>query len=173
MGSPKIQLALLFFIWVSLECSSYSLPSEYFVVGQDQLDQFPSAERVAELFKRWKEKHGKAYNHAEEAERRFENFKRNLKYVLEKNNANARSSNSHRVGLNKFADLRNEEFREVYLSNVKKPINRRNFDDLRRIMQGRIQSCEAPSALDWRKRGVVTGVKDQGDCGKFCFNILF
>lgn len=165
MGSQKILLALLFFIWVSLECSSSSLPSEYSIVGDDRSDQFPSEEGVVELFGRWKEKHRKVYKHAEEAERRFENFKRNLKYVLEKNNAKRRSPSSHRVGLNRFADLSNEEFRKVYMSNVKKPINKRS-------MQGRMQSCEAPSALDWRKRGVVTAVKDQGDCGKFNFNIL-
>jgi C1A family cysteine protease len=70
------------------------------------------------------------------------------------------------VGLNKFADLSNEEFKELYLSKVKKPINIKR-STARDWRQRNLQTCDAPSSLDWRKKGVVTAVKDQGDCGKF------
>ena len=122
---------------------------------------------MVELFQRWKLKHRKAYSHVVEAERRFENFKRNLKYIVEKNNEKRASSGGHKLGLNKFADMSNEEFRQVYLSKVRKPSNKRN-------LKGKsLESCDAPASLDWRKRGAVTGVKDQGDCGKFLFSFLF
>uniref|UniRef100_A0A803Q3M9 Uncharacterized protein n=1 Tax=Cannabis sativa TaxID=3483 RepID=A0A803Q3M9_CANSA len=115
--------------------------------------------RVVELFQNWKEKHKRVYRLPEEAEMRFENFKRNVKYILE----SSKSRKGHQLGLNRFADLSNEEFRKLYLSNVTKPLGgkrRRNNP-----MRTRLDSCDAPSSLDWRKRGVVTAVKDQGDCG--------
>lgn len=122
---------------------------------------------MVELFQRWKEKHRKVYRHSEEAERRFENFKRNLKYILEKNNGErSRSENGHKLGLNRFADMSNEEFRKVYLSRVKRPGNKTR-NPISRSLNGKSSSCDAPSSLDWRKKGAVTGVKDQGDCGKF------
>lgn len=170
MDSLKIEFSILFFIWASLTCLSSSLSSEYSIIGHE-LDRFPSEEGVVELFELWKQKHSKVYKHSEEAERRFQNFKKNLKYVLEKN-AQRSSSIAHRVGLNRFADMSNEEFKNVYLSSVKKPINKMRNSNLKRNMRGRIQSCDAPSALDWRKKGVVTAVKNQASCGKLNYFTL-
>ncbi|KAJ7968711.1 Cysteine proteinase RD21a [Quillaja saponaria] len=164
MGSMKINLALLFFIWVSLTYLSSSLPSEYSILVHDQ-DKFPSEEQVLELFQQWKLKHKRVYKYAEEAAKRFENFQRNLKYVIEKN-AMKRSANGHRVGLNRFADMSNEEFKEMYISKVKKPISKKSNNVIARSMQEKVDSCDnSPSSLDWRKKGVVTGIKNQEDCG--------
>ncbi|KAK4858251.1 hypothetical protein QYF36_013326 [Acer negundo] len=157
MGSR--QLAVLFSIWASLICLSYStLPSEYSIVGHN-FDEIVSEERVVELFQRWKEKHGKVYKHAEEAENRFMKFKKNLKYVIEKN---ARKNTGHVVGLNKFSDMSNEEFKQTYLRKVKKPVGKGIDGNARRT---KVETCEGPSSLDWRKKGIVTPVKDQGNCG--------
>ncbi|CAB4266568.1 unnamed protein product [Prunus armeniaca] len=111
MGSHKIELAFAFFIWASLACfsSCNSLPSEYSIVEQNEvLNNFPTEEKVVELFRLWKQKHGKVYRHAEESERMFENFKRNLKFELEKTAKKRAANNAHdsqRVGLNRFADM--------------------------------------------------------------------
>lgn len=170
MGFQGIVLALFLLILASsTTClSSSQLPNEYSIV-EHELNAFLSDERASEVFQQWKEKHRKVYRDAEEAEKRFGNFKRNLKYILERN-AKRRSSTKlweqHRVGLNKFADMSNEEFRKTYLSKVKKPINKGST--ISRNMRRKVQSCDAPSSLDWRNHGVVTGVKDQGSCGKFC-----
>lgn len=172
MGCHKIELAFAFFIWASLACCSYSLPSEYSIVGNEIVDNFPAEERVVELFRLWREKHRKVYRHVEEHEKRFENFKRNLKFVLQKHAQKKSAANRHdtqRVGLNKFADLSNEEFREIYMpKKVRMPSSKRNR--LVRKMQQQqkeVQPSDAPSSLDWRKKGVVTAVKDQGSCGMF------
>ncbi|XWS18507.1 hypothetical protein CRYUN_Cryun32bG0049900 [Craigia yunnanensis] len=161
MGFQRI-LAFAFLILTSLTCLSSSLPSEYSIVEND-LDVFLSDERVVEIFQQWKEKHGKVYQHSEEAGKRFENFKRNLKYILERNAKRKSAKGDHRVGLNKFADMSNEEFRKAYLSKVKKPINKGST--LSRNIGRKVQSCDAPSSLDWRNYGIVTGIKDQGSCG--------
>ncbi|KAF5728728.1 Xylem bark cysteine peptidase 3 isoform 1 [Tripterygium wilfordii] len=155
MDSQKCSLAIFLLLSALLASLTFGLSSEYSIVGND-FDNFVSEGRVIELFQQWKEMHRKVYKYTEEAEKRFQAFKRNLRYVVEKNSKVLRGG--HVVGLNKFADLSNEEFREVYLAKVKKPINRMS-------VQRKVHSCEAPSSLDWRKRGVVTAVKDQGSCG--------
>ncbi|KAG2683978.1 hypothetical protein I3760_10G058800 [Carya illinoinensis] len=166
MGSLKIQLLVIFFICASLTCLCFSLPREYSILDHDGLDSALSEERVIELFQRWREKHKRVYEHEQEAEKRFDIFRRNLNYIIEKNARRESPSNAHRLGLNRFADMSNEEFREVYLSKVKKPFNKKSNTLISRNMQQKLRSCDdVPSSLDWRNKGVVTGVKDQGSCG--------
>ncbi|XP_048132363.1 low-temperature-induced cysteine proteinase-like isoform X2 [Rhodamnia argentea] len=169
-SSPRthLRLSLAFLFFASLACLSLShtsLPSECSIVGHGQSPKDAvSDEQVAELFQRWKARHKKVYEHAAEAEKRLENFKRNLRYVIER----SRKGKRHGVGLNKFADLSNEEFKQLYLSKVKKSVNqkwRAKRESLRRNKRKGVESCEAPSSLDWRNYGIVTGVKDQGECG--------
>ncbi|KAF5729175.1 alpha-1 2-glucosyltransferase-like [Tripterygium wilfordii] len=149
--SSGLQFSLLAWFPCTFSASlTFGLPSEYSIVGND-IDNFVLEREVIELFQQWKEMHRKVYKDTEEAEKRFQAFKRNLRYVVEKNSKVPRG---HVVGLNKFADLSNEEFREVYLAKVKKPINKKS-------VERKVHSCEAPSSLDWRKRGVVTAVKNQ------------
>lgn len=178
-SSPGTRIAIaLVLIFGSVFClassDSSSLPDEYSIVRENELEGIVSEERAIELFRRWKEKHGKVYANSVEAEKRLENFKRNLKYVLGKNARNG-DRKGHSVGLNRFADLSNEEFRQIYLSKVKKPASKwrarqgRAAEQRRRQRrQERLGSCDnAPSSLDWRNYGIVTGVKDQGSCGTF------
>lgn len=156
------QLSLhLLLLLSSLACVSFALPSEYSITGYDPKD-LASEDRIAELFQQWREQHGKVYKHAGEAAMRLENFKRNLKYVIEKNSKRT-SETSLTVGLNRFADMSNKEFKNKYLSKVKRPY--KNVTASRVTGHIRMISCDPPSSLDWRKKGVVTGVKDQGDCG--------
>ncbi|KAK4787528.1 hypothetical protein SAY86_011361 [Trapa natans] len=181
-GGIRLAIALLLILASisRLGSSSSNLPDRYSIVLENELDGMVSEERVLELFRRWKEKHGKVYRSVSEAERRLENFKRNLKYVMEKGGGRPGSAEAaaarggHRVGLNKFADLSNEEFQRIYLSKVKKPAasgkwgrQSSSLERQRRRQQERLAgTCEnAPSSLDWRNYGIVTGVKDQGSCG--------
>ncbi|CAI9087270.1 OLC1v1021304C1 [Oldenlandia corymbosa var. corymbosa] len=112
---------------------------------------------VHQLFQEWKVYHGKVYEDSLESESRFRVFRENLKYVMKKNSAR-KSARQHFLGLNKFADLTNQEFVNKYTSKIK---------NVRRQPRKKTMgiSCKTPSFLDWRKRGVVTGVKDQGQCG--------
>lgn len=160
----KIQLLLLFLFWCSTAFLCLGIPSEYSILAFE-LNKLPSEERLVELFQSWKEEHQKFYTHPEEAALRLENFKRNLKHIVEKN-AMRNSPHGHVLGLNRFADLSNEEFKNKFISKVKMPFNKRNSLTSSGLHL-KDDSCEdAPSSLDWRKKGAVTGVKDQGDCGK-------
>ncbi|CAK9148129.1 unnamed protein product [Ilex paraguariensis] len=166
MGTQMFQLSLLFFIFSSVTHLSSSLSTDFSIVDH-HTEEVLSEERVSELFQQWREQHGKVYKDTEEEEKRLENFKNSLKYVIE-NNTKRRSGSGHVVGLNRFADMSNEEFKEVYISKVKDPYSKKKMGQ-RKSMKGRsrsaMASCEAPSSLDWRKYGAVTGVKDQGSCG--------
>ncbi|KAL5096890.1 hypothetical protein RYX36_001217 [Vicia faba] len=157
MGShQKYLLFLLTLILSLLTFLCYGIPNEYSILAFDHT-KLPSEEQVVELFQQWKEDHQKFYRHPEEAALRLENFKRNLKYIIERN-AMRNSPLGHRLGLNRFADMSNEEFKNKFISKVKKPISKR------RHVKG--ETCEdAPYSFDWRKKGAVTGVKDQGNCG--------
>ncbi|XP_047338431.1 low-temperature-induced cysteine proteinase-like [Impatiens glandulifera] len=168
MANQLIQLPLLLLICVSLPCliSSLSNGDDQFSILNQPSSSVPiiSEERSVELFRLWKEKHGKVYKHAVEAEKRFKTFKNNLKYIIEKNSIKGSDSKlMHKVGLNKFADLSNEEYKEIYLSKVKKPMKKTMVHSQEKKRS--LGTCDAPTSLDWRKYGIVTGVKDQGQCG--------
>lgn len=70
-----------------------------------------SDEDAMSLYESWLVKHGKAYKAIGEKERRFEIFKDNLRFI-EGHNSEDRT---YKLGLNRFADLTNEEYRSMFV----------------------------------------------------------
>uniref|UniRef100_A0A803MDZ8 Uncharacterized protein n=1 Tax=Chenopodium quinoa TaxID=63459 RepID=A0A803MDZ8_CHEQI len=152
MGTHKPIHHLLFYSLFLLPCLCWTgLPGF-------EPEDLRSSSRVKELFQQWRDEHGMSYDQVEESTRRFENFERNLKFVVERN----LNRTGFTVGLNRFSDMSNEEFRERYLGKVKSPVGLGQWRDTRESL---VLSCDAPPSLDWREMGVVTPVKDQGVCG--------
>ncbi|KAJ4733661.1 Cysteine protease XCP1 [Rhynchospora pubera] len=145
---------------LSLFCSTLALSRDFSIVGYDEKD-LSSHDRLLELFEQWMEKHRKAYASIEEKIRRFEVFKDNLFHIDETN----KKVTSYWLGLNEFADLTHEEFKEMYLgiSGVEMQIERRKNREARRFRYADDDSV--PKYVDWRKKGAVTPVKNQGQCG--------
>ncbi|GMP31405.1 hypothetical protein CsSME_00005632 [Camellia sinensis var. sinensis] len=121
-----------------------------------------SDDEVMGLYEEWLAKHGKAYNSLGEKDKRFEIFKDNLKFVDEHNSENR----TYKVGMNRFADLTNEEYRSRYLGT--------RTDAKRRFVKSKVGLSrryvvrgdeELPESVDWRTKGAVAPIKDQGDCG--------
>ncbi|KAI3835161.1 hypothetical protein MKW92_050447 [Papaver armeniacum] len=154
MSGLKIQLVLLYstFDLLLLFTHCLSLESELaFSIVSHELDHgfVTTEERVVEIFEKWREKHGK----------------KNLNYIMERNRKNKKSDiGQHEVGLNVFADMTNEEFRQTYLP-FSKLISRRTKEN---NPHSRMTDCDAPAFMDWRKKGVVTPVKNQRQCGNKC-----
>lgn len=103
--------------------------------------------------------HGKSYGTKEEYEHRLGIFAKNARYV-ELHNAITESDgeHAHRVGLNHMSDW--TEFEYAKLRGYKKPVNHTP-----RYENATHTDVEVPAAIDWRAKGAVTPVKNQGQCG--------
>ncbi|XP_010540378.1 PREDICTED: probable cysteine protease RD21B [Tarenaya hassleriana] len=157
MGLVKPVLAILFLTVISLssamDMSIISYDEKHHVSGggggRSEVD-------TAALYEAWLVKHGKFYNALGEKDRRFEIFKENLRFIDEHNAKNL----SYRLGLTRFADLTNEEYRSMYLGAKPHKRTLRTSDRY----QPRVSDA-LPDSVDWRKEGAVSDVKDQGSCG--------
>jgi len=107
-----------------------------------------------EIFTNWMHQYKKSYQH-DEFHVRYQTFKSNLDFVT---TFNADPSHKFQVGINKFADLSNKEFSSIYLG-FKQPAK----------LEGPIYKPKNIKALpptwDWRQKGAVTPIKNQGQCG--------
>jgi hypothetical protein len=108
---------------------------------------------------------------------RFRVFWDNLRFVDAHNARAAAGEEGFRLGMNRFADLTNAEFRAAYLG-VKGAAERKN-----RVVGERYRhdgAEELPESVDWREKGAVAPVKNQGQCGekfllaleRFCFRMV-
>ncbi|CAO2842310.1 unnamed protein product [Amaranthus hypochondriacus] len=153
---------LLFLISISFSVYLLraELPGQYSITGFGYGPEVLKSENLmSQLFQEWREKHGKVYEKDEDKVKGYENFKRSVEYVIEKNT----NENGFKVGLTRFADMSNDEFKEKYFSKKKSPFvlgSMMNYSS-----RSFVSTCDAPRSLDWRKKGVVTKVKNQGQCG--------
>ncbi|KAH0454864.1 hypothetical protein IEQ34_016788 [Dendrobium chrysotoxum] len=107
--------------------------------------------------KEWMAQYGKVYRNATEKEQRFEIFKSNMEHI---ESFNARK-HEYWLGPNQFTDLTNEEFNAIYLSGYKRSTSSRATP--RNFWYENVSV--AATNLDWRSKGAVTPIKDQGQCG--------
>ncbi|KAK7291578.1 hypothetical protein RIF29_06839 [Crotalaria pallida] len=119
-----------------------------------------SEEDLWDLYGRWRSHHTISRSH-DEKHKRFNVFKANVMHVHHTN----KLGKPYKLKLNKFADLTNHEFRTTYASS--KVNHHRMFRGTPRgngaFMYENVVSV--PPSLDWREKGAVTAVKDQGQCG--------
>jgi cathepsin L len=111
-------------------------------------------------WKLWKDTHNKRYSDAEEHLRRA-TWESNLKKVQEHNLQADLGVHTFWLGMNKFADLSITEF--VKMMNGYN-VTMRGPHSQNRVFT-RNPHVKLPDTVDWRDKGYVTGVKDQGQCG--------
>ncbi|XP_078178459.1 senescence-specific cysteine protease SAG39-like [Carex rostrata] len=132
--------SLVFFLICVLICSTV-VPS--------------TADFLTDEFQKWMKEHGVKYNSKAEELKRFAVFKANYLFV-EASNHNPQVGFT--LGLNKYADLTNDEFLAKLTGYT--PLSTRQTST-----SFRYGDATVPSSIDWRSLGAVTNVKDQGQCG--------
>jgi C1A family cysteine protease len=103
--------------------------------------------------------HNKEYSTIKEYFARFTQFKANYDKI-ETMTITEDSHLNHRLGVTKFMDMSPQEFRRHFLNLKISPVNMTNSG-----LTFLNRTGAAPDALDWRQKGAVGAVKDQGMCG--------
>ncbi|CAO2177850.1 unnamed protein product [Urochloa humidicola] len=128
---------------------------------------------MMDRFRSWQAAYNRSYATAAERLHRFEVYRRNMKLI----EATNRLGLSYKLGETPFTDLTSDEFlathtmprrdaarrQQLIITTRAGPVSEHggaaahpywNYTDL-----------DVPESVDWRTKGAVTPVKDQGDCG--------
>ncbi|KAH7666064.1 Fruit bromelain protein [Dioscorea alata] len=112
---------------------------------------------MVERHERWMAEQGRIYKDDAEKQHRFNIFKHNLERIESFNAAD----HKFKLGANRFADLTNDEFKAMY--NGFRPSLTNNKAEMASFKYENFTAV--PASVDWRTKGAVTPIKDQGQCG--------
>lgn len=91
-------------------------------------------------------------------------FKANVKFI---ESFNAAGDRKFWLGVNQFADLTNDEFSAT---KTNKGFNPNAVKVPTGFRYENVASMRFPATVDWRTKGAVTPIKDQGQCGKYTYS---
>ncbi|XP_042032461.1 cysteine protease XCP1-like [Salvia splendens] len=104
--------------------------------------------------------HGFSYENEKVKQTRFQIFKDNVQHI---ERHNQEGNHTYKLGINKFADLTNEEFLAKYarscMPSFKVRLSNQSTYEYKDMK-------DVPPSLDWRDHNAVTAVGDQGSCGR-------
>ena len=107
------------------------------------------------MFMKFIAEHQRSFSTKEEFNLRADIFKSNLAYI---NDVNARNDATYTLAVNKFADMTKEEFKKFLGRNNTTHNNARSEYKV-------LDESSIPDSIDWRVKGGVNFVQDQGQCG--------
>jgi len=113
-----------------------------------------SEEEYQTEFVQWVQQYNKLYSN-EEFFPRFNTFKMNFDIIGQHNMGN----HTFTLGLNEFSDLTNEEFVASMMGRFPDQSNEK------RETVAEEELANVPNDVDWRSKGIVNPVKNQGSCG--------
>eukprot|EP01100_Stratorugosa_tubuloviscum_P012556 TRINITY_DN59_c0_g1_i1.p1 TRINITY_DN59_c0_g1~~TRINITY_DN59_c0_g1_i1.p1 ORF type:complete len:344 (-),score=184.15 TRINITY_DN59_c0_g1_i1:123-1154(-) len=115
-----------------------------------------SEQEYQSIFRRWMVENKRVYSNVEEVRKRFSIFKQTIDYV---ENWNV-DEKGFTIGINKFADRTEQEVKQMLNGYISGP---RNETQIEQQQESIVTAL--PTTVDWRQKGAVTAVKDQGQCG--------
>nr|CAI5831684.1 unnamed protein product [Callosobruchus analis] len=120
-------------------------------------------------WRQFKIKYGKTYTSSLEDRKRFNIFHENVRKILGHNKKFDKGEVTYAMKVTKFTDLTQDEFKDFL---------RKSYGGEARAVEGLSSDADntiadtpksvfedIPEAIDWRSKGAVTKVKDQGFCG--------
>ncbi|KAF8098932.1 hypothetical protein N665_0255s0009 [Sinapis alba] len=167
-SSTKILSLLLLYVFVSLaSCDESIINDNHLNLPSD--GSWRTDEEVRSIYLQWSMEHGKTNNNnnngiINQQDERFNIFKDNLRFIdlHNENNKNA----TYKLGLTIFADLTNDEYRSLYLGARTEPARRMaKAKNVNRKYSAAVNKEVLPETVDWRRKGAVNAIKNQGSCG--------
>ncbi|CAD7971150.1 unnamed protein product [Amoebophrya sp. A25] len=124
---------------------------------------------ATETFENFLSENGKSYANGVERDHRFEIFRENVKKAIQ---LNLKSNGRAVFGVTRFMDLTEHEFRKLHKNGGQVFTDQMVSDMMNDVPEWPGMSLLAERSLnlttssrDWRKEGVITPIKDQGQCG--------
>ncbi|XP_036449145.1 cathepsin L1-like [Colossoma macropomum] len=114
-------------------------------------------------FNAWKQQFGKSYGSVEEESQRKIIWLDNRKLILEHNMLADQGLKSYRLGMNRFADMDNQEYQQMFKGCLGS-FNESEIESESTFLQQEEGAAQSRN-VDWRAWGYVTRVKDQSHCG--------
>ena len=111
-------------------------------------------------FAAFKAKFDKTYTSIDEEATRFNIFKENLNHISKQK----KMISSYVVGITQFSDLTHQEFKDLYLGGYKNPSNIHSLN-VKASERSSYSPKDLPESVDWRDKGAISDVKNQGQCG--------
>jgi len=111
-------------------------------------------------FNVWKHKFEHEFESFEEEAKAMLTFAKNDKFIVEHNKI---PGLTYKLGHNEFSHMSSEEFGKVMTGYKSKNTYLRRTKNYNTELKASLS--ETPESVDWVKRGAVTGVKNQGQCG--------